>query len=134
MKRKIIIPILFLIPFSHLLGQRNVKVLSYRIDTIINNECDKWNYPTKDTLETIISKMTPLSGEEHHGCYNNYSCDIEGEIIYKGVKYNLTLNAGGWARLVSIDYSKQFLLACTVKKYFKYFISTKDCGGVSGAP
>jgi hypothetical protein len=132
MKRKIILQALFLLIFSNVLGQRNVRVLSYKIDTIINNECYKWNYPNKDTMQVIISKMTSLSGEEHHGCYNNYSCDIKGEIIYAGIKYSYSLNAGGWVRLVSLDYSRQFLLACTDKKYFKYFISTKDCNGVSG--
>jgi len=127
MRRNIFIQALFLLTFSHVSAQKNVRVLSYKIDTIANNECDKWNYPNKDTLEMIISKMTSLSGEEHHGCYDNYSCDIEGEIIYKGMKYSYSLNAGGWIQLVSLDYSKQFLLACTDKKYFKYFISTKDC-------
>lgn len=132
MKRIITVHIFFLIATSYALGQKDVEVLSYKLDTVTNHKCDKWNYPTKNVLDVIISEMMPLTGEEHHGCYNNYSCSIEGIVIYKGKAYQYYLNAGGWIRLVSSDYKIQFLLACDNKKYFKYFLSVKDCKGVSG--
>ncbi len=102
-------------------SQNTVKVLTSKLDL---DTC-QWNI-NKDSIAIILENMTPLAGETHHCCYNYEHCAITGEVIYNGTKYMYELNAGGWAQLVSSDYKVQFLLACTVKKYFKYFLSTYD--------
>jgi len=105
-------------------SQVKVKILSYKVDTLSNHDCSEWHYPLKNELIKVVSKMTKISGEEHHGGYNNYSCYIRGKLIYKGIKYNYSLNAGGWMMLSSIYGSDWFYLACTYKEHFKYFITT----------
>lgn len=87
-----------------------------------------WNI-NMDSIDVIFAYMTPLAGPTHHCCYNNFSCEITGMILYKSKKYSYYLNAGGWAHLTSEDYKYQFLLACTKKEHFKYFITTYDVSG-----
>ena len=105
-------------------AQNRVQVLSKERST---DTCH-WKI-NLDSIGVILSYMTPLKGEIHHCCYNNYSCSITGKVIYKGKKYNYDINAGGWAGLWSEDYKDQFLLACTKKEHFKYFITTYDVSG-----
>ncbi len=109
-------------------NQPNVKILTHKVDL---DTCKQWKI-NLDSLATIIANMTPLPGEIHHCCYHNYHCYINGTLTYKGETYNYYLNAGGWIDMYSFDYKDQFSLACTDKRYFKYFISTYDGKGVSG--
>jgi hypothetical protein len=53
-------------------------------------------------------------------------------LIYNGTKYKYVLNAGGWALLSTLDFKKDFMLACTYPDHLKYFISAWDGKGVSG--
>ena len=126
MKAKLIL-IMCLFPLM-IFAQKKTKIQSYHL-YLGKEECKQWNYPTRKILKEIFDKMTPLEGPTHHCCYNNFSCTIDGKIIYKGKKYNYSVNAGGWAELSSITGHEWFYLACTYNKHFKYFISTYDTTG-----
>ena len=107
-------------------AQNAVKILSYEIDTAANHNCYDWNYPNRDTLQILITKMFPISEEEHHGGFSNYSCDISGYLIYNRRRYYYEFNAGGFVML--IKHHDIYYLACKNKEYFKYFLATEDVG------
>lgn len=122
--RKLVSVILFVCLTQWCYSQPRMKVLSHNR----NKDTCNWNI-NLDSVEVILNAMTPLAGPTHHCCYNNFSCGIDGEVVYKGEKYKYTLNAGGWVSLWRGDYKESFLFACTKKQHFKYFLSTYDVSG-----
>lgn len=104
--------------------QPRMKALSHTRD---RDSCN-WHI-NLDSVEFILNAMTPLAGPTHHCCYNNFSCWISGEVLYKGEKYTYNLNAGGWVSLWRKGNNENILFACTKKRHFKYFLSTYDVSG-----
>lgn len=109
-------------------SQSKVKILTCEFNS---NDCKNWAI-RPDSVGVIIANMTPLSGPRHHCCYHNYACALTGNLMYNGKQYKYILNAGGWAEIYTTGTRHRFMLACTVERFFKYFLSAYDPKGVSG--
>lgn len=70
--------------------------------------------------------MKVISTLEHHWFYADYSCRINGDLLYNHKQYPYYLNAGGYVALVAIDDKEnKFYLGCEKGDYDRYFLSTR---------
>ena len=123
-----------------LFSQSVSKVLSYNVylnceDTFTNKndsilksckECQTWKYPSRKIFKKILNDMKEITTSEHHWFYNDYKCEINGELIYKRKKYKYYLNAGGYMMLVSTKNNEDNIyLTSKTKRFNEYFLSNK---------
>lgn len=90
------------------------KEYNFQIDSSFCNECSNWQL-TKDEVLEIILNSEVISSHEIDYIFNTLPCQYTGEIEFKKVKYQYTLNSGSYCILFNKDTSI----------YFGYFKKSK---------
>lgn len=79
------------------------KVLSYTVSKENDPQCSKWQVPKKSEIIPILSQLEKITAQEWNQCYGDWSCGVEGKLIFRNTEYNYRLDAGGWIILNSKD-------------------------------
>jgi len=98
-------------------------IISYEIKRAKDKNCSNWQIPPKSELIKIITTFYEISGNEWNGCYGDWNCGIEGQMIFQSKKYNFRLDAGGW--IILFNKKEQRYFGCMNPDCKKYFPS--DC-------
>lgn len=101
------------------------RVVSYetRLDRR-ETACLDWKIPPKSELANIFDAMKAQEPANIQYNFYQFPCRIIGEVRYHGIRYNYSLNAGGFANLQRQDTS--FYLGCESSDFEKYFITIKS--------
>lgn len=102
------------------------RVITYKI---VENETDdlclKWEKPEMEEFFDIFPLLDSVSSIEWNGCFDNWSCGYEGEVVIEGENFSFSLDAGGWVILYNKE--SQLYYVCRKKACKKYFPSTSAC-------
>jgi hypothetical protein len=98
-------------------------IISYQIKRATDKNCSNWQIPPKSDLIKIITTFYEISGNEWNGCYGDWNCGIEGQMVFQSKKYNYRLDAGGW--IILFNKKEQRYFGCKNPDCKKYFPS--DC-------
>jgi hypothetical protein len=100
-------------------------VLTFKIVKSEEVQCKEWKEPSKSEILLILYSLHEVTGRVWNDCYGDWTCGIEGELIFKGGKCYYRLDAGGWIILKNGD--KQRYFVCKEKSCWKHFPSESFC-------
>lgn len=115
------------------IGKRKLRAEQITTDTVLifnivkskEQQCTDWQEPGKSDILPVLYSLKEVTGREWNDCYGDWTCGIEGELIYKGKKFYYRLDAGGW--IILNDGEKQLYFVCKDDHCWKYFPSESFC-------
>lgn len=100
-------------------------VLTMKIVKSKELQCTEWKEPEKADILKLLYALQEVPGREWNDCYGDWTCGIEGELIYRDRKCYYRLDAGGW--IILNDGDKQQYFVCKDDNCWKYFPSESFC-------
>jgi len=100
-------------------------VLTMRIVKSKELQCTEWKEPSKADILQLLYALQEVTGREWNDCYGDWTCGIEGKLMYKGKKCYYRLDAGGWIILNDGDNQQYFV--CKDDSCWKFFPSESFC-------
>ncbi len=100
-------------------------VLTFKIVKSKEQQCTDWQEPKKSDILPLLYSLQEVTGREWNDCYGDWTCGIEGELMYKGKKCYYRLDAGGW--IILNDGEKQQYFVCKDDSCWKHFPSESWC-------
>jgi hypothetical protein len=100
-------------------------VLIFKIVKSKEKQCTDWQEPRRSDVLSLLYSLNEVTGREWNDCYGDWTCGIEGELIYKGKRSYFRLDAGGW--IILNDGEKQQYFVCKEDSCWKYFPSESLC-------
>jgi hypothetical protein len=85
-------------------------LLTYKIVKSDESQCAEWKEPKKSEILSLLNSLQEVTSREWNDCYGDWTCGIEGELMYKKKKCYYRLDAGGW--IILNDGNKQQYFVC----------------------
>lgn len=101
-------------------------VLTYVISKEDDPQCSKWDVPKKSEIIPILNQLKKITAQEWNECYGDWSCGVEGKLIFKNIEYHYRIDAGGWIILNSKE-SQEYYACKEGQTCWKSFPSECFC-------
>jgi hypothetical protein len=100
-------------------------ILTLRVVKNTEPQCTEWKAPKKSEILSLLYSLYKVTGREWNDCYGDWSCGIEGELMFKNKKCYYRLDAGGW--IILNDGENQQYFVCKDENCWKLFPSESFC-------